>query len=622
MAALLLLAAAALRHAAPPLGLSVTITGHVDDDAAGLASNVWSTVTQWSPSAFETAAPAQLKATYPFITHIELFTATGGCYVGFPGCTSTRDLLNDPAQGLAAGINVTSLLQPLRNIVSAGFTPHIVTGNVPIALSASPHLGGFGFNSAPPRNMSEYRDYIAGVVRGFVAEFGHAEVASWRWGVFTEYNNVDWLNASAQSYFDTFDYTVCGLEDALGGAANVDVGAHACVQCGGGSSWDPLLFLHHAAGGVSKCSGRKPHLNFTANSFYEHAPGEPGDLSAFPSQGLVVLETAKQLGLDTSRFGIDEGRLLWGPEGPSAGLTTRAVGTGYQASWDALFFKMLAYSGSPGAYYSRWGVNANGDLFAEPTSTVANVAANVAQLSHKLAGGRLVLTKSVNKSSAVGFTQRSNDGNVCSGCNASAYKSQYCQCGCHGCRKDACCCPGGQPHPCIPCVEPPQVSIIDASVTIHNESDTLRALVFHHHPSFLAAGVASAAVELVLCGVNASSPTEAAAAAWTGVAGAPTGTVTRAGVSHANFWPLWWEDQQVANLSHANGDYTTWSAYSDSPPLASSKARGVFAAGLKRYQAAAALVPTAIDVAMSGGCVRVQLELPVHEVALVEITLL
>ena len=52
-ALLLLLAADALRNTAPPL--SVTITGHVEDDACGLAPNVWSTVTQWSPSAFETA---------------------------------------------------------------------------------------------------------------------------------------------------------------------------------------------------------------------------------------------------------------------------------------------------------------------------------------------------------------------------------------------------------------------------------------------------------------------------------------------------------------------------------------------------------------------------------------
>jgi hypothetical protein len=134
------------------------------------------------------------------------------------------------------------------------------------------------------------------------------------------YNNIDWLAASAESYFDTFDYTVCGLEDALGGAANVDVGAHACQQCGK-PSWDPLLFLHHVATGVSKCSGKKPHLHFTANSFYEQSPGNPGDLSEFASDGLVVLDTAKQLGLDISRFGIDEGRLLFGPEGPSAPLT-------------------------------------------------------------------------------------------------------------------------------------------------------------------------------------------------------------------------------------------------------------------------------------------------------------
>merc|ERR1712185_622210 len=106
--------------------------------------------------------------------------------------------------------------------MSAGLIPHVVTGNVPIALSASPRLGGFGFNSEPPRNMSEYREYIARVVAALVSEFGQAEVARWRWGVFTEYNNHDWLNASAQSYFDTFDHTVCGLEDALGGAANVD----------------------------------------------------------------------------------------------------------------------------------------------------------------------------------------------------------------------------------------------------------------------------------------------------------------------------------------------------------------------------------------------------------------
>lgn len=526
-------------------------------------------------------------------------------------------------------------------------------------------------------------------------EFGLEEMRGWRWGVFTEYNNADWLKASPQSYFDTFDYTVCGLEDVLGGAKNVDVGAHACVQCGGKSDWDPLLFLHHVATGVSACSGKKPHLNFTANSFYEHGPADPGDLSAFKKQGLIVLDTAKKLGLDTARFGIDEGRLLSGPEGPNAPLTTRAVGTGYQASWDAMFFKALAYSGSPGAYYSRWGVNFANHLFAQPESTVDNVAANVAKLAYKLEGGHLVavtVTAATNTTFKTTTTVTTAPAPVpkltsapptkklCTGCDAHSYKPAFCQCGCPGFETKACCCPGGLPHPCIPCAgpspSPPQLSIVDATVTVHtdtdidadvdvdtnvdaymksaytpsnithqhqsqshtNDTDTgnatasnstryhnkerihvrvvapkvavIRALVYHHHPHFNAPseGVPAIATQLVLCGVKPS------------VAEQVSGTVTRAGTVHANFWPLWWADQRAANLSQTNGDYTTWSVYSDAPPLASEKARGVLKAGLKAYQAAATLKATDIGVTVSSGCALVELELPPHEVAFVEIT--
>jgi hypothetical protein len=613
----------------------VTITGLVDA-AGGPAPNVWSTMTSWSTDPFNTPAPAHTSERYPFLKYIELFTATGGCYHGFPGCKEprSRDLLNDPSQA-GSGVNVSRLLLPLQNIVSAGFIPHIVTGNIPISMSDSPHLGTFGFNVAPPRNMSEYRAYISGVANALVKEFGQEEMAKWRWGVFTEYNNADWLKASAQSYFDTFDYTVCGLEDALG-VANVDVGAHACVQCSNSADWDPLLFLHHVATGTSKCSGKKPHLNFTANSFYEHSPGDPGDLRAFKAQGLVVLDTAKKLGLDTGRFGIDEGRLLSGPEHTPAPLTTRAVGTGYQASWDAMFFKALAYSGSPGAYYSRWGVNAANNLFAKPESTVDNVAANVAQLAYKLAGGRLV-TVTTNSTGPPAPSKL-----LCTGCDPAAYHPSTCQCGCHGARTTACCCPGGLPHPCIPCEGPDPTaskSIVDASVTVHKGAGTstsggtrtLRALLFHHHPHFSAPteGVPAITAELALCGLKTAPKEAEVEAVGNGDANANAtatatakGTVTRAGESSANFWPLWWADQKAANLSHANGDYTTWSIYSDAPPLASTKAYAVFKARLGAYQAAAQLRPSNIEVVIgTDNCAHVKLQLPVHEVALVEIEL-
>ena len=156
------------------------------------------------------------------------------------------------------------------------------------------------------------------------------------------------------------------------------------------------------------------------------------------------------------------------------------------------------------------------------------------------------------------------------------------------------------------------MSIVDASVAVHpreGPGGCLRALVFHHHPHFTAEGVPNVTAGLELCGIK---DTRAHAKA----------VVTRVGVSNANFWPLWWADQKAANLSRSNGDYTTWSVYSDSPPLASKKAHGVFRAGLKAYQAAAMLKSTSIDVVVgSDSCARVRIELSVHEVALVEIML-
>ena len=45
----------------------------------------------------------------------------------------------------------------------------------------------------------------------------------------------------------------------------------------------------------------------------------------------------------------------------------------------------------------------------------------------------------------------------------------------------------------------------------------------------------------------------------------------------------------------------------------------MFAAGLKRYQAAATLTSRDIGAVIGDGCVRVELDMPVHEVALVEL---
>jgi len=558
--ALALALAALLPPARAAPGPSVAITGDVSRAGAPVPA-VFTTLTVWDPQSFAGASPpADFRARYPFLTHVEFFTATGGCYAGFPGCASDRDLFNDAAVGPASGVNASRLFAPLRAVLAAGLTPHIVTGGVPLALSAPPRaLGGFGFNAAPPASLPAYADYIEAVAAQLAAEFGAGAVARWRWGVLTEYNNQDWLAGNASAFADLYDFTVCGLERALGGAAFVDVGVHACVQCGGARDWDPLLFLAHAATGASACTGGRVHLNWTGNSFYEHAPGDPGDLSAWAPQGAAVLARAAALGLPAARYGIDEGRLLWGPEGAQFQLTTRAVGDAYQASWDALFFKLLVATGAPDVYYSRWGLS-TGAPFAAAADVADNAAANLARLAERLArgGARRVPTA-----------------------NASA--------------------PGA----------PPTRAVVDA-VASAGADGVLRALLFHHWPALDATGAPAATAALALCGLGAAAPRGP-------VAGA---TVTRLDADHGMFWPAWRADAARANLSAAAGDYRAgWSEWSDDLNLASPRARGLLAVGLARYRAAAALAAEPLAGAAVGadGCARADVALPPHGVALVEL---
>jgi hypothetical protein len=421
---------------------SVTLIGDLRRTGPPIA-NVFSTITLWEPPYDYPLAPG-LTSAYPFLEFAELFTATGGCYDGYPNCTSTRDLFIDNSDA-SSGVNATRLVSAVRNILDAGLKPHIVTGNVPIALSTEPSIRSFGVNAAPPANLSAYRGYIAGIAGALRDAFGLSAMASWRWGVFTEYNNQDWLAGSAIDFANLFDFTVCGLEDVLG-AANVNIGAHACLQCGGSGTWDPLLFLEHAASGVSACTGGRVHLNFTATSFYEHTAGQPGDLSGWASGAGAVLDRARALGLPAVTFGVDEGRLLWGSEGSAYALNSRAVGDAYQASWDALFFRVLVGCLPAATYYSRWNLNAAG--LGQPNTTVDSAAVNTAQLAHRLTGMSWVPL--VNSSG------------------------------------------GGGSDP---------LSIVDGVAGASPAAVTI--LLFHHHPALNTTAVVPISAELSLCGASA-----------------------------------------------------------------------------------------------------------------------
>ena len=135
-------------------------------------------------------------------------------------------------------------------------------------------------------------------------------------------------------------------------------------------------------------------------------------------------------------------------------------------------------------------------------------------------------------------------------------------------------------------------------------------------PSLDASAVPPQDVVFTLCGIPSSAPLG-------NVSGA---TITYVSDEAGNFWPLWWSDATAAGLSYEAGDYTPgWSNYSDAPPLMSSKAVGLFQAGLPRYQAAATLVQEGFGtnpppIVGSDHCLRFSLaQMPPHTVALIQI---
>ena len=301
----------------------------------------------------------------------------------------------------------------------------------------------------------------------------------------------------------------------------------------------------------------------------------PGDLTWFSPQGLSVLDRARALGLPTSRYGMDEGRLLFGPEGPTFALTTRAVGPAYQGSWDALMFKLLAATGVDEAYYSRWGLGFSPDIFADPSENADSVATNVAQLAFALAD-----LPSVPTTNTTAIESSPLDPSSSSSSNSS--------------------------------------SIVDGVVGLDGGVRVV-ALLFHHHPwlnaSESGSGVTSASVNVQLCGAPGGSVGKAVTNA----------TSMRVGAGSANAWPAWSAAAAAANLSFTSGDYRSgWSAWSDSPPLASTRAQATLIGVMPALQAAAALVrePLAGGAAVgTDACLRFQVTLQPHEVALVEIVL-
>ncbi|MBQ8402437.1 MAG: hypothetical protein IJX14_10980 [Clostridia bacterium] len=135
---------------------------------------------------------------YPFVEEMQFMTATGG--------ESGRDLFVDPAdRSVLDDYDFSPLISACRNVVEQGLKPMIKTGNVPQKYSSVSTTGTFGVNLYPPDDYDVYYNYIAAMTKSLADEFGPEEVRTWRFGCFTEYENADWFQGTAEDYCRIYD---------------------------------------------------------------------------------------------------------------------------------------------------------------------------------------------------------------------------------------------------------------------------------------------------------------------------------------------------------------------------------------------------------------------------------
>ena len=348
--------------------------------------NQWDYGWYWSHFADDQPA-SYFNEHYSFAKTVQIMTATGG--------SAERDLFIDPFdRTVTDDYKFDSLIQACRNIVNQGLTPYIKTGNVPLKLSANPHISdSYGVNVRPPYDYELYYDYIKAIADALIAEFGLDEVKTWYWCLFTEFENRNWFHVEGdrtgeltkQAFFKVYDYTVAALQKAIG-AENLIVGAHAMVW-EPLQAWDPRDLLTHCANGTNSVTGNKgSQIDFITYSIYDQTVGNLGQNREFALTNSLnfLRDRAISVGLTDLMYGIDEGYILNGSDNRTFQLSHMTAAT-YQGAYMARHFKQALDTGLD--WYSLWLYNTDaiwgsGDVAAEAVST------HIARLGSRMAGDR------------------------------------------------------------------------------------------------------------------------------------------------------------------------------------------------------------------------------------------
>jgi len=502
--------------------------------------NTWSLHGRWSDGQLD---PAQFAERYPFARTLQFMTATGG--------NATRDLFIDPNDRTTlTDYKFEPLLAACRHVLSLGMKPMIKTGAVPLKLSTNPIISGsFGVNVLPPDDFDQYYTYIKAAAQALVDEFGVEEIKTWSFGVLTEFENVEWFYvpgllgvpspwASKQAYFQLYDTTVAALQDVLG-PENLTVGAHAMTGLLGIGFWSVADFVKHCGNGTNYATGKTgTQLDFLAASYYDTKPGSPS-VQTLGQHFSLLKKWAKDAGLEGLRYGVDEGRVMNGPDDKP--LLARIVGMSWQGSVDARHFKSMIENDID--WFATW--DGALDLWndgAEPVST------HIAFLGYQMENDRYIKSKTA-----------------------------------------------GRPV-CL-------TDQIDGIGGYDSDTNTARFMIYNYNRS-PEAGSAEP-VQLTINNVGRINSSKV--------------TVREYLIDddHANFWPLWWEDQQKRGLT--GDDFGIWSRYGNQPTLVKPEDAQFFQANKTRYQEAAELKYTEYEVPVKNGAIQLTPTLQRHGVGFYEI---
>jgi len=432
---------------------------------------------------------------YPWLEEVQLFIATGGSYVGYPGtpldeekCEFDRDLFVDPSDGKTLDdYDFRPLVRACRNILRQGLKPCLKLHAVPIKYSAEPRIGWFRVNVSPPADYEVYYEYLKACVRALADELGLEEVRSWRWFVMTEIENKDWWLApdgSAETtrteFLKMYDYSVAALEDVLG-AEHVKVGTHSMSLHDG--LWDDREVLDHCVKGTNHKRGTAgTRLDFFAISYYDNTPGDPGDLSRMSYAVSQIRHRAAELGLARLPIEVSEGGLCYGSDGKWLwhGL---CLGGAYDVSWTALSFKKIIDHDIE--LWSRWPSTRTGGIFKGIQTGTTNLLRLICRMRDDSLAGITV--------------------------NAAAPRDGS--------------------------------GIIDGIAGYNASANTAHVLVFHHHKDF-STDCPDETVELSLDGVQPASGDTVTVRKWI------------IDEDHNDFWKQWVADRTACGITDDDYEYS------------------------------------------------------------------